>query len=197
MFDDSKTLITVYKDEVALNLLRKLVETKDDNSETGDIVGTKDGSVTIVAWSPKLWATNKKAGNTGSIENKILFIGDIQGGESLIPVIDWKYDRWGIKYGWAGRQAVILADPHGVAKRADYKAFRDEFASKTLPQEKKTSIWGTLAKDTLVTAAFGVVGLGLKTGIDTFRKKKNIQRQLFLYGIMHFYIENMEEFMNA
>ena len=75
MFDDPKTLITVYKDEVVLNLLRKLVETKDDETEAGKVVGTKDGSVKIVAREPKLWATNKKAGNTGDIEDKILFIG--------------------------------------------------------------------------------------------------------------------------
>ena len=142
MFDDPKTLITVYKDEVALNLLRKLVETKDDDSAAGSIVGTKDGSVKIVAWEPKLWATNKKAGNTGDIEDKILFIGDIKSVENLVPVIDWKYDKWGIKYGWAGRQAVILTDTRGVAKKADYNAFRDDFAKKKHFRSRRNHLFG-------------------------------------------------------
>ena len=82
MFDESKTLIVVYKekDELILNLLRKLVETKEDNAENGDVVGTKDGSVKIVSWTEKVWLEQKKA---GTIEDKVLLIGDIKGVDSL------------------------------------------------------------------------------------------------------------------
>ena len=40
MFETKKTLIIVYKDELLLNQLRKMIETKDDKD--GEIVGTRD-----------------------------------------------------------------------------------------------------------------------------------------------------------
>ena len=49
-FNESQqtTLIVVYKDELLTNQLKKYVETNDDIDEE-NVVGTKDGSVKIVA----------------------------------------------------------------------------------------------------------------------------------------------------
>lgn len=82
MFGMPKTLIAVYKDEMLMNQLKKLVETNDD-SESGDIVGTTDDSINIVSWTEKVWLGNKKAGN---IKDKVLFLGEIKGTDKLIPV---------------------------------------------------------------------------------------------------------------
>lgn len=82
MFTMPKTLIVVYKDEMLMNQLKKLVETNDD-SESGDIVGTTDDSINIVSWTEKVWLGNKKAGN---IKDKVLFLGEIKGTDKLIPV---------------------------------------------------------------------------------------------------------------
>ena len=82
MFGMPKTLIVVYKDEMLMNQLKKLVETNDD-SESGDIVGTTDDSINIVSWTEKVWLGNKKAGN---IKDKVLFLGEIEGTDKLIPV---------------------------------------------------------------------------------------------------------------
>ena len=111
MFTEPQTLIVVYKDEVVLNQLKKLVETKDDKE--GEIVGTEDGSVTIVSWTEKVWLENKKA---GTIDAKVLLIGKIKGADKLEPVIDVKFDKWGIKYGWAGKQAVIQVNEWAIKK---------------------------------------------------------------------------------
>ena len=46
MFETKKTLIVVYKDELLMNQLKKLVETRDDDE--GDVVGTKDDSINII-----------------------------------------------------------------------------------------------------------------------------------------------------
>ena len=85
-------LIVVYKDkdELALNLLRKLIEGKDDIEGEG-IVGTEDDSIALIAWNEKIWLDNKKAGN---ICSKILFIGNVKGVENLIPIIDIKYNKY-------------------------------------------------------------------------------------------------------
>ena len=54
MFGMSKTLIVVYKDEMVVNQLKKMVETHDDKEE--GIIGTRDDSVNVVAWTEKVLA---------------------------------------------------------------------------------------------------------------------------------------------
>jgi hypothetical protein len=60
MFNEPQKLIVVYKDELVLNQLKKLIDTNDDDVENGTIVGTKGGSVTVVAWDEKMWLEQKK-----------------------------------------------------------------------------------------------------------------------------------------
>ena len=196
MFDEPKNLIVVYKEknELILNLLKKLVETNDDNKEDGSIVGTKDGSVKIVSWTEKVWLAQKKA---GTITDKILIIGSVKGVDTYMPIIDWKFNKWGIKYGWAGNTAVLNTDVFGVIKREDYNMFLNEFRRMALPEEKQDSIGKKTVKKSLITIAFGVLGLGLSFVIDLFHDKKKVSQQLYLYGIMDFYLNHLEEFMNA
>lgn len=132
MFETKKTLIVVYKDELLMNQLKKMVETRDD-SEQG-VVGTRDDSINIVSWTEKVWLGNKKAGN---ISGKILFLGEIKGTDKLIPVIDVKFDECGVKFGWAGNQAVLYADPKVLTTREDYDAFLEKFAVLPVPDSLK------------------------------------------------------------
>lgn len=104
MFETKKTLIVVYKDELLMNQLKKMVETHDDDEQ--GVIGTRDDSINIVSWTEKVWLGNKKAGN---IQGKILFFGEIKGTDKLIPVIDVKFDECGVKFGWAGNQAAICS----------------------------------------------------------------------------------------
>lgn len=60
MFETKKTLIVVYKDELLMNQLRKMVETHDDSEQS--IVDTKEFSINIVSWKEKVWLVNEKAG---------------------------------------------------------------------------------------------------------------------------------------
>ena len=59
-YTEPVTLIVVYKDELVVNQLKKLVETRDDGSEKS-IVGVRDGSVQIVAWTEEVWLDQKKS----------------------------------------------------------------------------------------------------------------------------------------
>lgn len=58
MFGKTQKLIVVYKDELALNQLRKLVETNDD--EDDKIIGTEDETIKIISWNEKMWLSQKK-----------------------------------------------------------------------------------------------------------------------------------------
>ena len=131
MFNDTKSLIVVYKDEMLLNELRKLVETKDDTAE--GVVGVKDGSVKIVSWNEKMWLGQKK---NGTINNKVLFIGDIKNTDQLIPILDVKFDKYGVMYGWAGNQAVLTCDPKKLGS-AEYQEFLKDIESLDIPEAIK------------------------------------------------------------
>lgn len=134
MFETKKTLIVVYKDELLMNQLKKMVETHDDN-ELG-VIGTRDDSINIVSWTEKVWLGNKKAGN---IQGKILFLGEIKGTDKLIPVIDVKFDECGVKFGWAGNQAVVYADPKVLTTREDYDMFLEKLSALPVPSFLKAT----------------------------------------------------------
>lgn len=125
-----KTLIVVYKDEMLLNQLKKMVEANDDvNPEKA--VGAVDNSINIVAWSEKVWLGNKKAGN---INSKVLFLGEISGTDKLIPVIDIKFDKHGVKFGWAGNQAILYAEPKELESKEKYLEFVRELVREPVPE---------------------------------------------------------------
>ena len=132
MYYEPKTLIVVYKDEMLANQMKKLIETKDDTD--GGLTGTRDSSINVVTWTEKIWLANKKAGN---ITSKVLFLGGIKGVDSLIPVVDVKFEKHGVRYGWAGNQAVIYADPGEIKTIDSYYAFYSELKSMPVPQAIK------------------------------------------------------------
>lgn len=132
-----QTLIVVYKDEVLLNFLRKLVETNDDSA--GSVKGTRDRSINIVGWAEKVWEDRKKDGNTAS---KRLFLGNVKDAAAIEPIIDVKFDRFGIKYGWAGKQIILVADPLKLKAREDYLAFLEELQSLPIPEKFKANLMG-------------------------------------------------------
>ena len=135
MFYEPKTLIVVYKDEMLANKIKKLIETRDDAE--GSVTGTRDDSINVVAWTEKVWLANKKAGN---ITSKVLFLGDIKGVDALIPVLDVKFEKHGVRYGWAGNQAVIYVTPDEIKSIESYYAFHTELESLPAPQAVKDSI---------------------------------------------------------
>ncbi len=135
MFGTSETLIIVYKDEMLANQMKKLIETKDDLENS--ITGTTDRSINVVSWSEKIWLDNKKAGN---ITSKVLFLGNIKGVDKLIPVIDVKYDQFGIRYGWGGNQAVIYAEPNEIKAVDSYLDFYEKLEKSAVPQTIKNII---------------------------------------------------------
>lgn len=142
MFGAEKTLIVVYKDELLINQLKKMVESHDDNGH--DAIDARDDSINIVSWTEKVWLGNKKAGN---IQGKILFLGEIKGTDKLIPVIDVKFDECGVKFGWAGNQAVVYADPKVLTTRKDYDAFLEKLSALPVPSFLKTTKESIAATD--------------------------------------------------
>ena len=231
MFEAKKTLIVVYKDELLINQLKKMVETHDDDDS--GIVGTRDDSINIVSWAEKVWMENKKAGN---IHGKILSLGDITETDKLIPILDVKFDDCGVKYGWAGNQAVLFADPKALTNRKAYDDFLQKLSELPVPDFLKTMKENVIATPTAAEVKFaeelhdmGVISeddkvakpkvskfikaaqKAIESGAETigkvenqvaakseelFRNKNLMKRQMLFYGVIHFYHNDMEKFMN-
>lgn len=223
MFNTAKTLIVVYKDEMILNQLKKLVETKDDTKDL--VVGVRDNSINIVAWSEKVWLANKKPGN---IQGKILFLGDIKGTDKLLPVIDIKFDNYGIIYGWAGNQGILYVNSKALIERDTYLSFIDELSQLPIPEAYKipkninisdkneeTSEIEAKENSKILNSKFYLIkeaklklsqqmvniekrgkNLAMKTE-DFFRDKSYVSTQMMFYGVIHLYINGLEKFMNA
>ena len=117
------------------NQIKKLIETKDDTDSS--VTGTRDNSINVVTWTEKMWLSNKKAGN---ITSKILFLGNIKGVDALIPVLDVKFERHGVRYGWAGNQAAIYVKPSEIKSIESYYAFHSELESLPAPQMVKDAV---------------------------------------------------------
>ena len=199
-YSEPTTLIVVYKDELLVNQIKKLVETRDD-TDTETAVGTKDGSVNIVSWTEKVWLEQKKAGN---INNKVLFLGDIKGTDKLTPIVDIKFDEFGVKYGWAGTQAVLFVDPQAIAKKEDYDAFLQKLNSLPVPEKLKAKVEDTPTPAKVgvgIAAFFGAIAAGIAGAAmfakDVFTNKKAVKQQMLFYGIMNLYANHLEEFMNS
>ncbi|WP_314008227.1 hypothetical protein [Lancefieldella parvula] len=223
MLETKKTLIVVYKDELLMNQLKKMIETHDDAEN--EVVGTRDNSINVVSWTEKVWLGNKKAGN---IQGKILFLGDIKGTDKLIPVIDVKFDDCGVKYGWAGNQAVLYVEPEALTSREGYDEFLKKLSDlpvpnflKTMKQdivenageepvveiakqeetdgEKEAPAFLNVAKKILDSGADAFEKVSEQVAVkseEIFRNKSLMKRQMLFYGAIHLYRDELESFMN-
>lgn len=224
MFEMKKTLIVVYKDELLMNQLRKLVETKDDGDE---VVGVKDDSVNIVAWTEKVWLDNKKAGN---LKEKVLFLDDVKGTDQWIPLLDMAFDEFGVRFGWAGNQAVLYADPELLlSNKAEYVAFLEKLSALPVPAFLKAKSKNNSSVETsddageaageasadaeeyedfdaLIHAAKEQISKGAdmfgkfrkritEMSEDEFRDKKLLKRQMLFYGVMNIYKDGLNRFL--
>ena len=224
MFETKKTLIVVYKDELLMNQLKKLIETRDDADE--GIVGTKDDSINVVSWTEKVWLGNKKAGN---IQGKILFLGDIKGTDELIPVLDVQFDEYGVKYGWAGNQAVLYVVIDALTSREKYdeflekltdlpvpsflKTMKDDIVSGDLEEsgEENTEESGDSEKEPAAPTFLNAAQKAFEASAEAigklvnevavkseelFRNKSLMKRQMLFYGVVHLYNDGLESFVN-
>lgn len=189
------SLIVVYKekDELGVNQLRKLLDTKDDTPDS--IVGVQDRTVKIVAWLEKVWLQNKA---TGKLDSKVLLIDDIKGAKSLLPIIEVKYSKHGITYGWAGNQAIISIEEKALTKKEDYEAFLAEltaiadqigaeYGKKIAEDSAKILKEAWLTTVPLVGTYFSGKLMG-----DAL---KQVREQMLMFAITHLYLNHLDAFI--
>lgn len=139
MFGNEETLIVVYKDEMVLNQFKKLAESRNRDQE----YLANHPELNIIAWNEKTWLNNKKAGN---IRGKILYLGQLKGTKELIPVIDTKFQKYGVCFGWAGNQAVLYGNHNHFKTKEEYLEFVSALNECSVPESIKKPINATLGE---------------------------------------------------
>ncbi len=194
---DKKLLIVVCKDDLLLNEIRKLVETNDDTEEA--IIGTKDNSIKFVSWTEKTWKNN--ANDNRLNQAKLLFVGDVEETKKLAPIINTKFKKFGVTYGWTGNRAIIDTKEECLENKKDYTAFLKELKSIPLPETVKNTKKIAGKTKTLATVAatllLGPIGTaGSLIGMHA-KDKKTLTQQMLFYGIINLYNNDLESFMNS
>ncbi|WP_424694730.1 hypothetical protein [Granulicatella adiacens] len=140
MFGNEETLIVVYKDEMVLNQFKKLAESRNRDQE----YLANHPELNIIAWNEKTWLNNKKAGN---IRGKILYLGQLKGTKELIPVIDIKFQKYGVCFGWAGNQAVLYGNRKNFKTKEEYLEFVSALNECSVPESIKEPINATFGEE--------------------------------------------------
>ena len=174
------------------NYLIALVGQKDDTEN--QIVGVKDGTVTAAIYSPKQYNDTlpKITSNT-----HILFLGNFKEAKEHWKNVDFKFDKYGMKYGWLGKRAVMYVDEIMVKKK-DYEKFIS-FAETYKRKFEKVNVnmaksFPEIAKWMAMFSpiAFPVAIYGMITG-KIVRKK--IWEQQYRCLTLVLYFDGLQEFL--
>lgn len=180
-------LAFVTKDDLLFSEMRKLVETNDDKD--GRIVGTRDGSVRLVRWDEKKWRYRRNANATS---DRVIVMGDIPGAKNDIRLMEPRFEKYGVKYGWIGGCAYVDADLRKIRGKYVYDTFLAEFSSLPLPPELKKDKKMRLDLKTSLKAALAAPLLAKDLYDDTYA----VRRQMLFYGLIQFYYNHLEEFLS-
>lgn len=183
-----RNLAFVTKDELLYQQLKKLVETDDDEETV--IIGTKDGTVRLLRWEEQKWVYRTK---TDTVDTKVVVIGDCKGADNGIKLMDVKYDQYGVRYGWTGNTAFVHADLRKIRAKGAYDAFLSELnempAPAVIKEDKKLRLnWKTGLKTALATPLMAK---------DLYDDTIAVKRQMYFFGIIHFYYHGLEEFLES
>lgn len=185
--EGKRNLVFVTKDELLYQQLKKLVELKDDEDET-IVIGTKDGTVRLVRWEEDKWVYRTK---TDTVDTKVIVIGDCKGASEGAALMSVAFDQYGVRYGWIGNCAYVHADLRKIRAKGVYDAFLEELKAMPAPEVIKEDKKLRLNWKTGLKAAFATPVLAK----DLYDDNYAVKRQMYFFGIIHFYYHHLEAFL--
>lgn len=185
MKDGKRNLALVTKDELMFTLLKKLIETDDEEG-----VGTENGTLRLVHWDE---AKLRHRYKTDTIDEKVLIVGETKGTGSGSKVMDIQFEQYGVKYGWIENCAYIHADLRKIRAKGVYEEFLAELSYMPVPDEIKEDKKLRLNLRTGLTGVFATPLLAKDVYDDTYA----VKRQMYFYGLVRFYFADLEKFLNS
>lgn len=211
MLGEKTTKLIIVCDEKTseyANYLRQLVSMKDDTSD--EIVGVKDGTVEVAVWLEKDYVANMA---TISSKEHILFVGENKVSKKETPSMSVKFDKFGMKYGWLGKRAMMMVSD-SIKDKETYdqfiefcQAYEQKIEAMSLErvciyEEKNETEKGVVAlmKNKAATLAQLVVNpgvFGAVAGINTLKDRKKLRDQQFRALTAILYTDGLTEFLEG
>lgn len=188
IIEGKANLAIVCKDDLLFEQIDKLVSAEDDKDES-NVVGTKDGTVRIIRWSEDKWAHKHAA---GTINNKVLIIGKTKDADCMLSKSETKFSEYGVSYGWNGNIAVVYADTAAVRDKKTYAEFLSKLDEMEIPDKYKKDFKFKINIKSGLKAALATPFLAK----DFYDDKISVTRQLYFYGVIKLYYNDLESFMN-
>ena len=205
MYNISLLVVVKNEDNQIYEKMKELVDRDDDNGDI--IVGTKDGTVRTVKCTESEWVSHKKSGHADLLADKFLFIDVTK--EIVKP--DRKYDKYGVSYGYEGNVFVLYIDDKYVWTNDKYEAFLNElkvyaeeneikahYASKdNKPQNAKKNL--LFAAGALLFPPVAIAGAvkGTKSIVNAINDKKELRKQMIMFGIYKLYYDELDVFIRG
>lgn len=211
MLGEKTTKLIIVCDEKTseyANYLRQLVSMKDDTSD--EIVGVKDGTVEVAVWLEKDYVANMA---TISSKEHILFVGESKVSKKETPSMSVKFDKFGMKYGWLGKRAMMTVSD-SIKDKETYdqfiefcQAYEQKIEAMSLErvciyEEKNETEKGVVAlmKNKAATLAQLVVNpgvFGAVAGINMLKDRKKLRDQQFRALTAILYTDGLTEFLEG
>lgn len=157
----------------------------------------ENGRFCIIALSEEQWSVQKDA-----LQGcKVLFLGPVKRMPSLPESLPFRFQKYGVSYGWKGCQGFLLADAAPLQEKEVYQAFVEELKEECQVEE---ILRGAGKMDALqflgllcvaLFIPFGSVLAGGRLVERYLNRKIGIKKQQYFYGLLHFYKNDMKEFM--
>ena len=200
--DEKKKVYVIAKDSDLKSdeflQLENMVNSEDDKD--GEVVGVKDNSIELIPVSEKNWT--EVEGET----DKILILGNVKGTDYEKSKVTYVFEKYGVKYGWSGpKYAFIEINDKAVRNQSVYMDFLSEFSFLPVCNEELKAGWKEglheggmpVKKGGLKPVQTFIVPFGfVKTIKDSFDDKEIVKKQLYTYGIIMFYYNHMQEFLD-
>lgn len=211
MLGEKTTKLIIVCDEKTsehANYLRQLVSMKDDTAD--EIVGVKDGTVEVAVWLEKDYVANMA---TISSKEHILFVGENKVSKKETPSMSVKFDKFGMKYGWLGKRAMMMVSD-SIKDKETYdqfiefcQAYEQKIEAMSLErvciyEEKNETEKGVVAlmKNKAATLAQLVVNpgvFGAVAGINMLKDRKKLRDQQYRALTAILYTDGLTEFLEG
>lgn len=177
------SLIVVYNGigKIAADQLKKLLCLKNDSADSPS--GNEDYSIDVIAWDENTYEQNAKA---RPFTDKVLFVGSVKGVKELFPIAKPVFNKFGVVYSFAGPQATLTVDHKKLRRAADYNAFLEELNNLTYQHLSPAPRGFKAIIDTIWNGTLGAK-----------KRREDIQRQQFIYGVTKLYYQDLRDFLDT
>ena len=195
----NQTNLIIVCNEKMMDYANFLIQLVGQNDDAEEVRGVRDNSLVAAIWTEKQYKDS--LANITS-DTHILFIGDSKLVQSQAQNIKVKFEKYGMKYGWLGKRAVMVVENKmlSAAEYADFLVFAQDYDKKF--KEEATLTWEnyfpltTVNTNNSIEVFIDVLATGA-SWVSAYFKKGKIAKQQYQCLTMVLYLDGLQQFLEA